>query len=635
MNVTLISNKGENICYVPLQIKSLSLPVFDREISLSVPSQITNTSANGRIAATFTTGKAAITLGCDKVFDKPIIIIEGFDRTNTNTIMNYLVPYHETTFSTMLNNGYDLVYLDFNDATTWIQNNANVLIQLIQQVNLTKVGNNKCVVIGESMGGLVARYALRKMEIEGQTHNCSHYISFDTPHKGASVPVGLQTLLNDLSDSNLLYALASLFSSELVETINAANTPAAQQMLMRYKGPDPHINFINFQNELNQMGFPTQTTRNLAMLSGALDGTPQQTDDGITETPGLEILKKSGTYVLTNWDINATTNNLNTNTKVSELTVVNFILFPILVVKTKNFTIPLNYDILAGGNYRVERQASGLGSKFQYAFIPTFSGVCYQGSLNTQASLTIDASNALKSNGLSPFDKVYGNNINDEHVIARQKASSWQNLFNTEFVINNGICPVSNQAPSPYFNTTYYLPCGGYTFALLNTPIGAVNTVWNVQPGNLNFTGNSFTLYNYQVPNNIPYTVKCTVNFLGNNTTASYTCTIFGICRNGSAKVSTEKTVDSTEISLQNDLLVYPNPTSGSFTIDIDNGLFKANETLKVIIYRENGTVLLEQNAVNTENKIPINFDNVNDGNFTVVVYSADKKISKKITIRN
>lgn len=165
MNITFITNKSEYTSFVPLQIKSLTLPKFDKEIILSVPNQISESNVNGRLAAAFTTGKANITLGCDKVFDKPIIIVEGFDPTNTNTIVNWLSPHYAGTFQKMLNNGYDLVFLDFNDGTTWIQNNANVLIQLIQQVNLTKIGNNKSIVIGESMGGLVADMPLEKWRL--------------------------------------------------------------------------------------------------------------------------------------------------------------------------------------------------------------------------------------------------------------------------------------------------------------------------------------------------------------------------------------------------------------------------------------------------------------------------------------
>ncbi len=40
------------------------------------------------------------------------------------------------------------------------------------------------------MGGVIARYALRKMEDAGMEHQVSLYISHDSPHLGANVPLG-------------------------------------------------------------------------------------------------------------------------------------------------------------------------------------------------------------------------------------------------------------------------------------------------------------------------------------------------------------------------------------------------------------------------------------------------------------
>lgn len=53
------------------------------------------------------------------------------------------------------------------------------------------------------MGGLVARYALRSMEIQNQMHGVDKFISFDSPHLGANVPVGFQKLLEDVDDVDI------------------------------------------------------------------------------------------------------------------------------------------------------------------------------------------------------------------------------------------------------------------------------------------------------------------------------------------------------------------------------------------------------------------------------------------------
>ena len=54
-----------------------------------------------------------------------------------------------------------------------IRDNARLLIKIIDWVNAEKItagSEEPNIVLGESMGGLVARYALRTMELEGRPH---------------------------------------------------------------------------------------------------------------------------------------------------------------------------------------------------------------------------------------------------------------------------------------------------------------------------------------------------------------------------------------------------------------------------------------------------------------------------------
>ena len=49
------------------------------------------------------------------------------------------------------------------------------------------------------MGGLVARYGLNYMESIGLDHETRLYVSFDSPHAGANVPIGFQHMFNYLA----------------------------------------------------------------------------------------------------------------------------------------------------------------------------------------------------------------------------------------------------------------------------------------------------------------------------------------------------------------------------------------------------------------------------------------------------
>ena len=54
------------------------------------------------------------------------------------------------------------------------------------------------MVIGYSMGGLIARYALAYMEEQGIAHETRLYVSYDAPQKGVTAK-GLETLNKDHS----------------------------------------------------------------------------------------------------------------------------------------------------------------------------------------------------------------------------------------------------------------------------------------------------------------------------------------------------------------------------------------------------------------------------------------------------
>ena len=123
--------------------------------------------------------------------------------------------------------------MDFDEGGTYIERNAYLLKSLIENVNSQKFTDNKLVVVGASMGGLVSRYALGYMEKNGYNHDTRLFISFDSPQLGANVPLGLQSWLkffksnNDLIEekyNNVVCAKAALqmlvYHSEYVNTSN-------------------------------------------------------------------------------------------------------------------------------------------------------------------------------------------------------------------------------------------------------------------------------------------------------------------------------------------------------------------------------------------------------------------------------
>jgi hypothetical protein len=111
---------------------------------------------------------------------KPLIVAEGFDdgiilkpeqEAGSNNINQFL---ESTEFSRSQSfalesemNTYDIIYVDWNNGVTFLQRNAYVLQEVIKWVNDNKTTTTQNVVLGQSMGGLIARYALKDMENRG------------------------------------------------------------------------------------------------------------------------------------------------------------------------------------------------------------------------------------------------------------------------------------------------------------------------------------------------------------------------------------------------------------------------------------------------------------------------------------
>lgn len=228
---------------------------------------------------------------------KPFIVLEGFEPLELEKLMesaddDYGNMSHDSFAANFyanedLQDDYDLVYIDWFDSTEDIRANAALFIKLLGEINRMKAeagSTEKNVVMGQSMGGLVARYALRKMELNGEEHETTTYISHDSPHKGANVPLGalyfVQQLMSMMHGYYNLVNVADLFTGNILtdaeKTVyNVMHSMAARQMLVNYIDPSGNLdNSVHdeWQTELMIMGFPEgddgSGIQNLAIVNG-------------------------------------------------------------------------------------------------------------------------------------------------------------------------------------------------------------------------------------------------------------------------------------------------------------------------------------------------------------------------------
>lgn len=230
----------------------------------------------------------------------------GFDINQDNSpngappiLLNgaYFNPSFGTTDGKGLDDiySYDIVYLHWHNGTDYIERNAYLLEKLIKLVNTNKTTTEKNVLVGESMGGLVVRYALRDLEMNEPTYDYQTrlFISHDAPHWGANVPVGYQAMVQYIAPWKVLNAnwqaiqYKDMFP-EAIDALSIFNSPAAKEMLIQrynlhsssnsYSLSSDNSTHTNFMATLNTMGWPTKC-RNVLLSNGACDGTKPFVDN--------------------------------------------------------------------------------------------------------------------------------------------------------------------------------------------------------------------------------------------------------------------------------------------------------------------------------------------------------------------
>jgi hypothetical protein len=215
----------------------------------------------------------------DKKIRKPIIILDGFDpgdkrkiedcdceadtdcaaRNTTNGVFDpekhkSMVDFNEyfdpniqqiTKLIPQLRAlGYDVILVNHPKYKTvnllngqmvnidggayYIESNAMALVKLLIETKAildTNASTAQIAIVGPSMGGQISRYALAYMEKNNIPHHTYLWVSVDSPHLGANIPLGDQALLNLVKGSS--NEANTFYEKEL-------SSPAAQQQLIEF-----------------------------------------------------------------------------------------------------------------------------------------------------------------------------------------------------------------------------------------------------------------------------------------------------------------------------------------------------------------------------------------------------------------
>lgn len=236
------------------------------------------------------TGSAEVYLANGhKSLERPFIFADGFNYGPSDLPGlwgHFNAPYKKGKpglLDQLLAAGIDVILVGFEQRHTYIQANAGVVISAIQQAISERQGNAPLIVGGVSMGGMITRYALAEMEHHSMDHQTETYLSWDTPHNGAWIPLVLQQM-------------AYFFESFPTGTPDAPKqaelirSPAAQQLLWawvenaKYSGPVATTSELRkqFLAELKEYGQFPMRPRKLGVANGTGDGTGRDLPPGKT-----------------------------------------------------------------------------------------------------------------------------------------------------------------------------------------------------------------------------------------------------------------------------------------------------------------------------------------------------------------
>jgi hypothetical protein len=142
---------------------------------------------------------------------RPLIIAEGLDTGNftapedfggETTLQNFDVDIFESNSNLdgLLRGNtqqYDIIYIDWVRGMADLRDNSRVLEEVIEWVNDQKeIGVSgimeQNVLLGQSMGGVIGRYTLARMENENTTHDVRLFVAHDSPMQGANTPLAFQ-----------------------------------------------------------------------------------------------------------------------------------------------------------------------------------------------------------------------------------------------------------------------------------------------------------------------------------------------------------------------------------------------------------------------------------------------------------
>ncbi|MFH1279758.1 MAG: T9SS type A sorting domain-containing protein [Candidatus Eisenbacteria bacterium] len=394
-----------------------SFPFVVKALQAPLPDDTLQVTATEPYLGQFGTGEAYVYLSdIHSTLTDPVVVVEGFDLDNTlNWDELYELLNQQNLVEDLRAEGYDAVVLNFTEATDYMQRNAFVITSLLEQVQGMIAPDRDYALAGASMGGLASRYALTWMENQGIPHRARTVLSFDAPHKGANIPLGVQYWVSFFSG----------LSAEAEYLLSRLDSPAARQLLVYHHtdppGPSGETDPLRtaFDAELASLGDWPAAPRRVSIVNGSGSGMNQ----GYGAGAQIVDYEYSSLFI-------AITGNVWAVPDGGPSTI--FDGYIRIIIPTGDLTVTVSgtkpYDNAPGGFRNTMADMDSVTAPYgdivalhpAHAFIPTVSAL----ALDTE-DLFYDIAGDPNLLSMTPFDAVYFPVENQEHVTITPESAEW------------------------------------------------------------------------------------------------------------------------------------------------------------------------------------------------------------------
>jgi len=284
-------------------------------------------------------------------------------------------------------------------------------------------------------------------------HQTGLWVSFDSPHLGANIPISFQYAINYIAEQTGDADMQSMRDVQL-------NSPAAKQLLLDHYSahlqsgseflqdetiqlPTPNSFRNDFMVTMNTLGFPLQT-RNLGIINGSLNSSMVENPGAVIMNTSLDLGSGVGADVILHFTPAENTSNFEID--YVQPTFVGIPVGDAFYAYAESPSFSAGLDSAPGGTIFFENFFGTNPTPAQQEILDALQVAAFS-FIPTLSSMAIDEQNwynSVDGSESNPFDDFVGNNINEPHITLNQGVVDFLNAEILNFYLSDSEAQLEN-----------------------------------------------------------------------------------------------------------------------------------------------------------------------------------------------